>query len=366
LTISLVSIRTYICSCSRAFFVVLFRIPDSDVVVGQSQGNLSVWYNIDHPDTYDIQSIKGDVTDISKDPTNNRTYVKLNDNGVQTTIELDSNKIEFNTAVNDQDFRRAIAYLDACGTSDETSSTLWETLARLAYDKQEFVIAEQAYTATRQMAKARFLHSINQLAREKKTAYDHYEVRAKLAIFERQLRTAESIYLENNDVDRAIDMYRTMYHWDDAINVAERKRHPDVDELRSTYYKWLIDSKQIARAADWKVKQKEHEEAIALYLQANLPSKAAQILMQNAQLMRDSDLVTRIAVSLVKANMFEFAGELYENVQEFPKALSCYQAGKCFQKAVKLARKTSAQDVVELENKWYRCEQELSIVLFTC
>ena len=147
---------------------VFSRIPDSDVVVGQSQDNLSVWYNIDHPESCDIKAIKGDVVEISKDPSTNRTYVKLNDNGVQSTLELDSNKIEFNTAINDQNFRRAVAYLDACGSSDETSNALWETLARLAYEKQEYVVAEQAYTATRQMAKARFLHSINRLIREER------------------------------------------------------------------------------------------------------------------------------------------------------------------------------------------------------
>ncbi|CAF1105880.1 unnamed protein product [Rotaria sp. Silwood1] len=342
--------RTKICILS--FCIYAQWIPDSDVVVGQSQDNLSVWYNIEHPESCDIKPIKGDVIEISKDSSKNRTYVKLNDNGVQSTIELDSNKIEFNTAINDEDFRRAVAYLDACGSLDETSNALWETLARLAYVKQEYIIAEQAYTATRQMAKARFLHSINQLAREKNGSYDHYEVRAKLAIFERQLKTAESIYLENGDVDKAIDMYRSMHHWDEAIAVADRKRHPQADELRSTYYKWLIDTKQIARAADWKLKQHEDEEAIALYMQANLPSKSAQILMQNAQLMRDSELVTRIAVSLVKANMFELAGDLYEHVQESSKALSCYEAGKCFRKAVKLARKTTPKDVVALESKW--------------
>jgi len=331
------------------FFV---RIQDSDVVVAQSQDNLSVWYNIEHPESCDIKPIKGDVTEISKDPSTNRTYVKLNDNGVQLSIELDSNKIEFNTAINDEDYRRAVAYLDACSSTDETSNALWETLARLAYEKQQYIVAEQAYTATRQMAKARFLHSINQLAREKKGSYEHYEVRAKLAIFERQLKTAESIYLENGDVDKAIDMYRTMHHWDEAITVADRKRHHQADELRSTYYKWLIDTKQIARAADWKLKQHEDEEAISLYMQANLPSKSAQILMQNGQLMRDGDLVTRVAVSLVKSNMYELAGDLYEHVQEFPKALKCYEAGKCFRKAVKLARKTAPGDVVSLESKW--------------
>lgn len=328
------------------------RIPDSDVAVGQSQENLSVWYNIDHPENSDIRPIKGDVVEISKDPSTNRTYVKLNDNGVQSSIELDSNKIEFNTAINDQDFRRAVAYLDACGGSDEAASALWETLANLAYEKQEFIVAEQAYTATRQMAKARFLHSINQLAREKKGGYDHYEVRAKLALFERQLKTAESIYLENGDVEKAIDMYRTLHHWDEAINVAERKRHPQADELRSTYYRWLLDTKQIARAAEWKLKEREDEEAIALFLQANLPSKAAQIVMQNTSLMRDSDLVNRVAVNLVKANMFELAGDLYEHVQEFSKALNCYETGKCFLKAVKLARRTTPADVVKLESEW--------------
>ncbi|CAF1215295.1 unnamed protein product [Adineta steineri] len=352
LKLYLYNLQTSTKTCILSFCIYAQWIPDSDVVVGQSQDNLSVWYNIEHPESCDMKPIKGDVTEISKDPSTNRTYVKVIDNGVQSTIELDSNKIEFNTAINDQDFRRAVAYLDASGSSDETSTTLWETLARLAYEKQEYIVAEQAYTATRQMAKARFLHSINQLAREKHGSYDHYEVRAKLAIFERQLKTAESIYLENGDVDKAIDMYRTMHHWDEAISVAERKRHPQAEELRSTYYKWLMDTKQIARAADWKLKQNEEEEAIALYMQANLPSRSAHIVMQNAQLKRDNDLVTRIALSLVHAEMYDLAGDLYEHVQEFSKALKCYETGKCFRKAVKLARRTTPKDVVDLESKW--------------
>ncbi|CAF0950446.1 unnamed protein product [Didymodactylos carnosus] len=341
--------------CILNFCVYAQWIPDSDVVVGQSQDNLSIWYNIEHPETCDIKPIKGDVQEIIKQK--NKTVVKLNDNGIQSQIELDSNKVEFNTAINDNDFRRAVAYLDACtsGTNDtnsETTNTLWETLAHLSYEKQEYLISERAYTATRQMAKARYLHMINQMAREKKNGYDNYEVRAKLAIFEKNLKTAESIYLENSDVDKAIDMYRTLHHWDEAIYVAERKHHPQADELKQIYYKWLKDTKQIARAADWKLKQHDYDEAISLYLSTNLPSKAAQIVMQNPTMMRDVDLITRIALGLVKIDMYELAGDLYEHVHEDSKALECYKAGKCFRKAVKLARKTSPGDVVKLEALW--------------
>ncbi len=55
------------------------------------------------------------------------------------------------------------------------------------------------------------------------------------------------------------------------------KLYSQADKLRSTSYKWLIDTKQTACADDWKLKQHEDEETIILYVQANSPPKSANI-----------------------------------------------------------------------------------------
>jgi intraflagellar transport protein 172 len=44
-----------------------------------------------------------------------------------------------------------------------------------------------------------------------------------MAQLEKNLRVAESVYLEHGAINEAIEMYQTLYKWDEAIEVAERK-----------------------------------------------------------------------------------------------------------------------------------------------
>ena len=48
-------------------------------------------------------------------------------------------------------------------------------------------------------------------------------VRAKLAILDKNFKTAENILLEQGHVDEAIEMYQELHKWDEAIAVAEAK-----------------------------------------------------------------------------------------------------------------------------------------------
>lgn len=69
-------------------------------------------------------------------------------------------------------------------------------------------------------------------------------MQAKLAVLERQFHRAESILLENNEVEEAMEMYQELHKWDETIKIAEKKSHPDVNELKGHYYSWLIDTGQ--------------------------------------------------------------------------------------------------------------------------
>ena len=44
-----------------------------------------------------------------------------------------------------------------------------------------------------------------------------------MAILDKQYKMAESIYLEQNNIDEAMEMYQEMHKWDEAIEVAEAK-----------------------------------------------------------------------------------------------------------------------------------------------
>ena len=43
----------------------------------------------------------------------------------------------------------------------------------------------------------------------------------RLAILSKQFKVAEGLLLEHGLIDQALDMYRQLYKWDEAIAVAE-------------------------------------------------------------------------------------------------------------------------------------------------
>ena len=43
----------------------------------------------------------------------------------------------------------------------------------------------------------------------------------RLAILSKQFKVAEGLLLEHGLIDQALDMYRELYKWDEAIAVAE-------------------------------------------------------------------------------------------------------------------------------------------------
>lgn len=48
-------------------------------------------------------------------------------------------------------------------------------------------------------------------------AIENPEVQAKLAILHKQFKTAESIYIDNNQLDSAMEMYQDLHKWDEGI-----------------------------------------------------------------------------------------------------------------------------------------------------
>ena len=53
-------------------------------------------------------------------------------------------------------------------------------------------------------------------------------------------------------MDEAIGMYQRLHMWDDALNLAEAKAHPDLDQLKTQHARWLLDTGQEEKAGSLK------------------------------------------------------------------------------------------------------------------
>uniref|UniRef100_W5NFZ6 Intraflagellar transport protein 172 homolog n=1 Tax=Lepisosteus oculatus TaxID=7918 RepID=W5NFZ6_LEPOC len=329
-------------------------VPGSDVIVAQNRGNLCVWYNIDSPERVTMFPLKGDIIDLER--SNGKTEVIVTEGVNTVSYTLDEGLIEFGTAIDDGDFYRASAFLETLEMSTETEA-MWKTLSKLSLEAKQLHIAERCFAALGDVSKARFLNETNKLADRIAKEYggdgtEYYQVKARLAMLEKNYKLAEMYYLEQNAIDEVMEMYQELHMWDDCIAVAEAKGHPELDNLRRSYYQWLMETNQDEKAGEVKEGEGDYSSAINLYLKAGLPAKAARLAMSQDELIANSDVVNRIASALIKGEFYERAGDLFEKIRNYQRALDCYRKGFAFRKAVELARFAFPADVVKLEEAW--------------
>ncbi|XP_028296342.1 intraflagellar transport protein 172 homolog isoform X2 [Gouania willdenowi] len=329
-------------------------VPGSDVVVAQNRGNLYVWYSIDSPESVTVFPIKGDIVNLER--VDGRTDVIVTEGVHTVAYTLDEGLIEFGTAVDDRDYSRAVEFLETLEMSAETEA-MWKTLSRLSVEEHELHIAERCFAALGDAATARFLRQTNAIADRVslETAADgaaHYQVQARVAMLDKNFKLAEMYFMEQNAVDEAIDMYQELHMWDDCITVAEAKAHPELERLRSDFYRWLTDTGQDEKAGELREREGDFQGAVVLYLRAGLPAKAARLALSRPEISDNSESVNRIAASLIKGEFYERAGDLYEKIRNYQRALDCYCRGGAYRKAVELARMAFPAEVVRLEEAW--------------
>ncbi|XP_020839464.1 intraflagellar transport protein 172 homolog isoform X1 [Phascolarctos cinereus] len=329
-------------------------VPGSDVLVAQNRNSLCVWYNIEAPERVTMSSIRGDVVNLER--SGGKTEVMVTEGVTTVAYTLDEGLIEFGTAIDDGNYTRAAAFLETLEMTPETEA-MWKTLSKLALEVRQLHIAERCFSALGHVAKARFLHETNEIADQVSREYggegtDFYQVRARLAMLEKNYKLAEMIFLEQNAVEEAMAMYQELHRWDECIAVAEAKGHPALEKLRRGYYQWLMDTQQEERAGELQENQGDGLAAISLYLKAGLPAKAARLILAREELLANTELVEHITSALIKGELFERAGDLFEKIRNPQRALECYCKGNAFMKAVELARMAFPAEVVRLEEGW--------------
>lgn len=188
-------------------------VPASDVIVAQSRNNLCVWYSINKPDNVTMFPIKGEVIDIERH--NHRTEVIV-DEGINTvSYALDEALIYFGSALEDQDYERAVQTLEPLELTPETEAQ-WMQLADQALVSNQLVIAERCYAALGDIGRTRFLHRVVKKATAASKEIggdgtDSWSVRAMMAMLNKQWPVAESLLLAQGKVGRYREIYNCKF-----------------------------------------------------------------------------------------------------------------------------------------------------------
>uniref|UniRef100_H0ZWS4 Intraflagellar transport protein 172 homolog n=1 Tax=Taeniopygia guttata TaxID=59729 RepID=H0ZWS4_TAEGU len=356
-------------------------VPGSDVVVAQNRNSLCIWYNIDAPERVTMFPLKGDIVGLERN--DGKTEVIVSEGVSTVPYTLDEGLIEFGTAIDDGDYHRAAAFLETLEMSTETEA-MWKTLSRLALEARQLHIAERCFAALGNIAKARFLHETNVIADQAAQEHggdgtDHYLVRARLAMLDKNYKLAEMIFLEQNAPEEAMDMYQELHMWDECIEVAKAKAG-DLFEKVGNPRKALecygkgsafLKAVELARLAfpaevvkleeawgDYLVQQKQLDAAINHYIEARCSIKALEAALGARQWkkaiyildLQDKQAAAKyylkIAQHYAALQEYQVAEELYIKGGQTKDAIDMYTQAGLWEQAHKLALKCMSREEV--------------------
>ncbi|CAJ0583687.1 unnamed protein product, partial [Mesorhabditis spiculigera] len=269
--------------------------------------NLYVWYNPEYPNQPTITQVRGEIEAVLRD--NDRTEVIVQESKAKVAYELDNTQIEFAAALESSDFERAVSFLEKTPDQDE-AYLMWRRVAYLAMEQGKLLIAQRCFAAMGDVPRTNFMMETIKMAKDaaKSIGGDgsaHYKVRANIARINKKFKEAEKIYLEQNDIDEAIGMYKSLHKWEDALELARARNYPGYEQLRISYHRALAETGQEAKVAELKATEGDPRSAIQLFLKSNQPTKALAVLTSKEDLIRDSIMVEDIATALLKNRFFE-------------------------------------------------------------
>ncbi|KAK6028822.1 hypothetical protein OSTOST_05092, partial [Ostertagia ostertagi] len=153
-----------------------------------------------------------------------RTEVIVQEENAKVAYELDSVQIDFGSALEAGDLDKAAAFLDHYKVDDAYS--MWNKVAQIALEQSNFFVAQRCFAALNDYPRARAAFRLTEMAEvtAKEIGGDgtqHWKVRASAAQLMRKFKEAEKIYLENNAIEEAIEMYQLLQKWDEALDIAK-------------------------------------------------------------------------------------------------------------------------------------------------
>ncbi|OHT12234.1 selective LIM binding factor [Tritrichomonas foetus] len=339
--LSTMSLNGLLNCCSYAQWV-----PEANVVVAQSKKQLYVWYSPTSPDEVRTFDIEGDVIDIQRKGT--KTSVTISSNGKNSHFPLDGAFIAFSAAMEGNKLNEAAKILLELENKDDFKS-LWGELADIAMMNHDYTIAEVSYSNLGDLSRARFLHKLNKLIA--KNGQTDCQVQAQIAMLSSNFKQAEYCLIEHDQLDAAIEMYKSMHMWNELLDLAELRCPTKAPALRDEYFQHLIETGQYQVAARLKARKGELSEAIDLCLQGEKPQLAADLLLNGGDTV-NPQLLTHVAEALTKNNRFDVAGQVFERLGRTNDALEAYRKGHSFYRARELAKAANPEMVVTIEREW--------------
>lgn len=200
-------------------------------------------------------------------------------------------------------------YLESLGADRPAAKAMWHNLASISLQQGNLWVAQRSYAALGNASKAFYLSETIRIGSQwaqstgSPDGRSCPEVRARVAQLNGDLRSAERIYLEQGQVEAALDMYTRLRRWDDAVQLAERRGFAGAAAVRDEQMAYLLGSGQEEQAGQVLEERGETDQAMALYMKARKTARAARLALKMPHLLQNETLMHRVTSALVKSGM---------------------------------------------------------------
>lgn len=226
----------------------------------------------------------------------------------------------------------------------------------IALDDENLRVAQRCFAALGNVSKALYLYEMIEIQDE----YDKVHgkglldpnVKARLALLNCDIKAAERIYLDQGDIESALEMYKNFRMWNEAVKLAEKRNYKGLEHLKEERMSYLLSTDQEEQAGEILEEYGDYEKAMNLYLKAEKAAKASRLALKFPQMLDDSHLVSKLTEALVKSELFELAGDIAYKIGRSEAALNLYKRGGAFGRAIELAREVSPDEIINLEEEW--------------
>ena len=283
-------------------------VPNSDVLVAQNSKSLYVWYNIDNYTSPELINIKGNVELIER--RKGKIEVFINEGPTDgkdniTSIFLNENLVNLTHALDERDLTKAVSILDNLPQSKE-NILYWKKLSEISLEDRNLGIALRCFASLGDYSKISY---IKKLLKLKEKEPNNPLVEVKLLVLEKNFKEAEELMLKNNMIKEAIEIYKELHKYEEALRIAENHHITEYNSMKQEYFDWLIRSEMFDKAAELKIKEGFYTEAIKYYIQGDMQVKAANFIIKH-KVVLDSKTIDYLVNAVMQVGLIDTAERL--------------------------------------------------------
>ena len=138
---------------------------------------------------------------------------------------------------------------------------------------------------------------------------------AKLLLIKKKFDEAKKLLLDNNLIKEAIDIFKEIHKYLDAIEIAEQYKLPESELMKKEYLDWLVANEMYDEIANIKIKEGSFIEAVKNYIQGDMQVKAINLIIKY-RIKIDNNTLTYLLNSINELGLTEIAKKLSNFMNE--------------------------------------------------